>query len=73
MLGKQAFLLPKFNKSSLVSQEVELQSYYSPAYLSTTHQTKLNQNPDVFANISSLYPFQQKENSVQKQRLCSRS
>jgi hypothetical protein len=73
MLGKQAFLLPKFNKSSLISQEVELQSYYSPAYLSTTYQTKLNQNPDVFANISSLYPFQQKENSVQKQRLCSRS
>lgn len=54
ILDKQAILLPKFDKSSLVSQAVELQSYYTPAYPSTTHQTKLNQNPHLFANISSI-------------------
>jgi hypothetical protein len=71
MLGKPAFLLPKFDNSSFVSQEVELQSYYTPAYLPTAHQAKLNQNADPFANISCLYPIQQ--NSIQEQRLCSRS
>jgi hypothetical protein len=75
MLGKQAFLLPKFDKSSLIAQEVELQSYY--AYYACLSIYK-HIEPSLIKTLISmqiypLFQIRQKQNSAQKQRLCSPS